>query len=73
MAKHTPQVEAVKRMIEPRGSVHLNSKKLAEIKKWDVGEDYKVQITMRQTSKSEFEDDKGVVDASFEIKSIKVL
>lgn len=51
----------------------MNSKKLAEIKKWDVGEDYKVQITMRQTSKSEFEDDKGVVDASFEIKSIKVL
>ena len=71
MAKHIQQLEAIKRKIEPEGRVHLNSKKLAEIKNWQVGKEYEVQIRMRQTNMSEME--KGLVDAGFEIKTIKVL
>ena len=50
--------------------LHLSAKELPELAKWKVGQEYKLEVTVKQRSLSENEDG---MTASFEIKTVRSL
>lgn len=51
---------------------HITSKDLPEVKDWEVGKNYRIEMEVKQKSKSEHDNDHGVM-ASFTIEKIKAL
>ena len=59
-------------MLKPKdmpATVHLDSKTLPDIRNWEVGKTYTVELKIRQTSYIAEEDNR--VSAGFEIVSVK--
>lgn len=52
-------------------SLHFSGKQVPEIKKWEVGEKYRMIVEVEQTSKNENKD--GTVSASFDVVAYKPL
>ena len=59
-------------MPKMKPSMHVSADDLPEIKDWDVGKTYRMEITARQTSKDEYKPNGKVeLSAGFEITKIK--
>lgn len=70
MKKSVKQGEVLETMMKPESVMHISSEDLPEIKKWKVGEEYRLtEVIMKQTSSRLNKD--GEVEASFEISSLK--
>lgn len=58
--------------VEIKPTLHLSSEELKEIKDWEVGETYMINLTVKKTHKNEHETDDGVeYNATFEILNAK--
>lgn len=69
MKNRKNQLDAMMLKMEPmKPSLHLSSKDLKEVKDWEVGEEYKVELTIKQKSKREHD---GMMMGDFEVVSVK--
>ena len=68
LAQSLREGKAKPSMGEMMPTLHLTSKQLPEIKKWEVGHEYTIVMTVKQTSYSINTDE---ASAGFEILSVK--
>lgn len=69
MKNRKNQLEAMMMKMEPMKPIlHLSSKDLKEIEDWEVGKEYKVELTIKQVSKHE---DGKEMRGEFEVTSIE--
>ena len=61
----------VAQIVQPKPSIHLDSKTLKQIKDWKVGKTYHIDLTVRLKEQHEEYDDKSVIGAQFEVVKAK--